>query len=313
MKKILVMGACGQIGSEVMELFRDRYGSDNVVGMDVKPSANGPHEVLDALDREGLTGVIQKHRIDTVLHLVAVLSATGEKNPEVAWSVNMDTLRNVLDLAREHRLRVFWPSSIAVFGANCPHNLTPQTPPLLPKTMYGITKVAGELLCNYYFQKYGVDVRSVRYPGLISYKTPPGGGTTDYAVEIFYHALEKASYECFLKPATRLPMMYMEDGLRAIVDLMDAEPARIRIRTSYNLAAFSFTPEELAAEIKEHVPAFTCSYRPDERQNIADSWPKTIDDSEARNDWAWKPKYDMPSMTKSMLDNLSKRLSLPVK
>lgn len=311
MKRVLVTGACGQIGSEAVAMLRSICGAENVIGLDLKPAPQdlGPHEILDVLDREGLAKIIRNYRIDTVLHLAAMLSATGEKKPQQAWRVNVDSLVNILELAREFSLRLFWPSSIAVFGANCPQNYTPQYPPLVPQTMYGVTKVAGELLCNYYFHKYGVDVRSVRYPGLISYQTAPGGGTTDYAVEIFYQAIEKREYTCFLESTTALPMMYMPDAIRAIEQLMQAESSRISVRTSYNLAAFSFAPKELAEEITKRIPDFRCHYQPDERQQIAQSWPKSIDDSQARCDWGWKPKYDLAAMTDEMLEKLREKLT----
>jgi nucleoside-diphosphate-sugar epimerase len=310
MKKILVIGATGQIGSEALEFFRKKNGKENVIGMDIRTPQGEwqPFEVADAMDKQNLARIIQHYQIDCIFHLVAVLSAVGEKNPDLAWRINIDSLRNVLDLAREYKLQVFWPSSIAAFGLHCPKENTPQIAPLFPQTMYGITKVTGELLCEYYFRAYQVDVRSVRYPGLISYKTPPGGGTTDYAVDIFYQALKSKQYQCFLQPKTTLPMMYMEDGIRAIDELMSAPSSQIKVRTSYNLAAMSFCPEEIVREIQKHIPEFQCQYKPDSRQAIADSWPKSMEDSHAQKDWNWKPRYDLTKMTTEMLQELAKKL-----
>ncbi|MEM3075859.1 MAG: NAD-dependent epimerase/dehydratase family protein, partial [Candidatus Bilamarchaeaceae archaeon] len=249
--------------------------------------------------------VVKKYGIDTIYHLASILSAKGEQNPELAWHVNIGTLKNVLDIARDQKLeRVFWPSSIAAFGPTTPRERTPQRTILEPGTMYGVTKVTGELLCNYYFRKWGVDVRSVRYPGLISYKAPPGGGTTDYAVAIFHAALKDKKYECYLREDSALPMMYMPDAIRGTIQLMEADASKITIRTSYNLAAISFTPKEIAEEIRKHIPEFTCTYKPDFRQAIADSWPKSIDDSQARKDWGWTHEYDLAKMTKDMLEKL---------
>jgi nucleoside-diphosphate-sugar epimerase len=316
MKKLLVTGATGQIGSELTIELRNRYGNDNVVaaGHRRKPGGklleSGPFECIDVTDREGIEMVVKKYEIDTIYHLAAVLSAVGEENPQLAWNVNMDGLYNMLEVAREHNLiRVFWPSSIAVFGPETPSVNTPQDTVLIPRTMYGVTKVAGELLCNYYFLRFGVDVRSIRYPGIISSETPPGGGTTDYAVEIFYEAIKKKRYTCFVKEDTVLPMMYMPDCIKATIDLMEAEASKIRHRTSYNVAAMSFSAGELAAEIKKYIPEFVCEYKPDFRQKIAESWPKSIDDGAAREDWGWKPKYDLAAMTKDMIEKLRNRLA----
>jgi len=313
-KRILVTGATGQIGSELTLELRRRYGGDNVIaaGHRRKPSEDllntGPFEWLDVTDKSAIEKIVEKYDINVIYHLAAILSAAGEMNPQHAWNVNMNGLYNVLEIARERGgMQIFWPSSIAVFGPETPQINTPQYTVLIPRTMYGVTKVAGELLCNYYFLKYGVDVRSVRYPGIISSETPPGGGTTDYAVEIFYEAIKHKRYTCYLRPDTTLPMMYMPDCINAAITIMEADPSKIKCRTSYNLAAMSFSPAELAAEIKKYIPEFTCEYKPDFRQKIADSWPKTIDDSEARRDWGWKPKYDLASMTKDMIEKLSKR------
>jgi nucleoside-diphosphate-sugar epimerase len=271
---------------------------------------SGPLEHVDLNSEESIEKVVKQHDIDTIYHLAAVLSATGEENPQVAWAVNMGSLYNVLEVARKFKLlRVFWPSSIAVFGPSTPRINTPQETVLIPKTIYGVSKVAGELLCNYYFIKYGVDVRSVRYPGIISSEVLPGGGTTDYAVAIFYEAIKKKLYTCFVREDTVLPMMYMPDCLKATIDLMEADPPRVKRHDSYNLAGMSFSAGELAAEIKKYVPEFKCDYKPDFRQKIADSWPMSIDDSVAHKDWGWKPTYDLASMTKDMMAKLSKRFA----
>jgi len=316
MTKILVTGATGQIGTSLVPELRKKYGNSNVIATGHRNMPDeafikaGPFEIADATSKEALRGMIEKYHIDTIYHLVSLLSATGEKNPDLAWHVNMTSLKNVLDLAKEYEMRVFWPSSIAAFGPTTPRNKTPQATILEPNTMYGVTKVAGELLCNYYFHKYGVDVRSLRYPGIISYKALPGGGTTDYAVEIFYEALKRGKYNCFLREDSTLPMMYMDDAIRATTGIMDAPPEKIKTRTSYNLAAISFSPGEIAAEIRKHIPAFACTYEPDFRQAIADSWPKAIDDSQARKDWGWRHEYDLAKMTRDMLDKLSTKLGV---
>jgi nucleoside-diphosphate-sugar epimerase len=316
MKRILVTGATGQIGSELTIELRKKYGKERVVaaGHRKEPSEklleSGPYESLDVADRENLQTIIHKYGIDTVYHLAAVLSATGEENPQLAWHVNMDGLYNVLEAARENRLgRVFWPSSIAAFGPEAPRINTPQNTVLIPATMYGITKVAGELLCNYYFTRFGLDVRSVRYPGIISAETLPGGGTTDYAVEIFYEAIKHKRYTCFVREDTVLPMMYMPDCIKASISLMEADSTKIKCRTSYNVAAISFSAGELAAEIRRYVPEFQCSYKPDFRQKIADSWPMSIDDSVAQKEWGWKPAYDLASMTRDMMEKLRARFA----
>jgi nucleoside-diphosphate-sugar epimerase len=314
--RILVTGATGQIGSELTIELRERYGKDNVIAAGHKRDPNpnllnsGPYVSIDTSSKEQLEEIVKTQDIDTILHLASILSAAGEKNPQLAWDVNMGGLYKVLEIAREHDLAsVFWPSSIAVFGPETPRNNTPQDTVMIPTTIYGVSKVAGELLCNYYFTRFGVDVRSLRYPGIISSETPPGGGTTDYAVEIFYEAIKNKRYTCFLKQDTTLPMMYMPDCIKATIDLMEAEPSRIKCRTSYNLTAISFSAGELAAEIKKHCPEFLCEYKPDFRQKIADSWPKSIDDSVARQQWDWKPDYDLAAMTEDMYDRLSRRLT----
>jgi nucleoside-diphosphate-sugar epimerase len=315
-KRILVTGATGQIGSELTMELRKRYNGENIVaaGHKRKPDGkllkSGPFEYVDVADKENIEKVVNKYEVDTIYHLAAVLSAVGEENPQFAWHVNMDGLYNVLEIARECCIaRVFWPSSIAVFGLGAPRVNTPQDTVLTPRTMYGVTKVAGELLCNYYFSRFGLDVRSIRYPGIISSETPPGGGTTDYAVEIFYEAIKKKQYTCFVREDTVLPMMYMPDCIKATIDLMEADSSRVKHRTSYNVAAISFSAGELTAEIKKHIPGFRCEYKPDFRQKIADSWPMSIDDSIARVEWGWEFTYDLASMTKDMIEKLSKKFS----
>lgn len=311
MKKILVTGALGQIGSELIPELRKKYGKENViaVGHHKEPSEefknSGPFEMADTGNKEAVRFLIEKYKIDTIFHLVGVLSAVGEKNPNLAWDVNMNGLKNVLDLAVEYKIeRMFWPSSIAAFGPTTPLENTPQKTILEPTTMYGVTKVSGELLCQYYFIKYGLDVRSLRYPGIISWKTPPGGGTTDYAVAIYYDAVKKGSYDCFVKEDTVLPMMYMDDAVKATLQLMEAEKEKISIRTSYNLTAISFSAKELAENVAKYVDNFKCTFTPDERQKIADSWPKTIDDEKAREDWGWQHKFDLNKISIEMIKNL---------
>ncbi|MFA5108905.1 MAG: NAD-dependent epimerase/dehydratase family protein [Candidatus Micrarchaeia archaeon] len=312
MAKILVTGANGQIGSELVVELRKKYGKENVIGLDLRDAlpeiSDGPFVVMDATDKIKLGKIIDQHKITEIYHLVGILSATGEKNPELAWKVNMESLKAVLDFAKEKKLKVFWPSSIAAFGPTTPRDKTPQRTVLEPNTMYGVTKVAGELLCSYYNHKYGVDVRSVRFPGILSWKTPPGGGTTDYAVAIFYDVIQKGEYTCFVSEGTVLPMMYMPDAIRSIIELMAADGKKLTVRTSYNLAAISFSAKELETALHKKVAKFGMKYVPDERQKIADSWPKSIDDSAARKDWGWKHKYGIDAIVDDMYSNLVKKL-----
>jgi nucleoside-diphosphate-sugar epimerase len=311
-EKILVIGASGQIGVELTLALRKLYGNSNVIASDLREQnplleGTGPYVALDVMNKEMLHVQVIRQGITQIYLLAAILSATGEKNPNLAWHLNMQGLLNVLDIAREEKLqKVYWPSSIAVFGPTSPRQNCPQQTIIEPVTVYGISKYAGEFWCNYYFQRYGVDVRSLRYPGLISYKSAPGGGTTDYAVEIYLEALQEKKYECFLKEDTYLPMMYMPDAIRATIELMEAPASKINIRHSYNLGGMSFSPKEIAASIQKHIPEFTITYKPDYRQQIADGWPKSIDDSVARADWGWKEDYDLQSMTRDMLENLQK-------
>jgi nucleoside-diphosphate-sugar epimerase len=307
---ILVLGASGQIGTELTEKLRQIYGNNHVIASDIREGGpelmtSGPFEKIDATDKEAILQVIQKHSVTQVYLLAAMLSATAEKMPQKAWNLNMNSLLAVLDLAKEkHIEKIYWPSSIAVFGPTTPKENTPQKTIMEPSTVYGISKVSGEFWCNYYHDKFGVDVRSLRYPGIISWKTKPGGGTTDYAVDIYFKALEDKKYECFLAENTTLPMMYMNDAVNATIQLMQADAKDIKIRNGYNLAAMSFTPKEIAAEIKKHIPDFEITYNPDFRQQIADSWPQTIDDSQARKDWKWEHKFDLQSMTADILESL---------
>ncbi|WP_430614805.1 NAD-dependent epimerase/dehydratase family protein [Flavobacterium sp. JP2137] len=313
--KILIIGACGQIGSELTMKLREIYGHENVVASDIregKPDlmASGPFEVINAMVFDEVAQAVEKHQIDEVYLMAAMLSATAEKNPALAWDLNMNSLFHVLNLAKESKIKkIFWPSSIAVFGPTTPRVNTPQYTVMEPSTVYGISKQTGERWCEYYHAKFGVDVRSIRYPGLISWTTPPGGGTTDYAVEIYYKALQEKKYSCFLSENTALPMMYMDDALAATVAIMQADAQDVKIRSSYNLGGISFTPAEIAAEIKTHIPEFEIDYAPDFRQAIADSWPASIDDSAAQQDWNWKHHYDLKGMTQVMLDNLAVSLS----
>jgi len=313
MKKILVTGATGQIGSELVPELRKIHGNNNViVGVHNRPTpgdlTSGPIEKVDVTDKQSIEESVTKYNVDTIYHMAAILSAGGEKDPWLAWKVNMDGTYNVLETAREHNLvRVFCPSSIAAFGPETPRDNTPQDTVLRPRTMYGLTKVAGELLCNYYFNKFGLDVRGLRYPGIISNKTPPTGGTTDYAVEIFYEAIKNGRYQCFLRDDSWLPMMYMPDCIKATIDLMNADLKKLKHHADYNLAAMSFTPKEISDEIKKHLPKFTITYKPDFRQAIADSWPKSIDDSVAREEWGWKPSYDLKTMVRDMLTVLGEK------
>ncbi len=305
---ILIIGAGGQIGAVLTEALRTAYGADNVIATDLKPLTNqsGPTEVLDALDGAALEALVKKWRINQIYHLAAILSATGEKDPMWAWNINMTSLFNVLETARQHSLnKVYYPSSIAVFGREAAQLNTPQYEVLIPETVYGISKVAGENWANYYYRRYGLDVRSLRYPGIIGHQSMPGGGTTDYAVDIYHYAVQHKPYECFLRDNTALPMLYMDDAIRGTIELMDAPADRLSVRTSYNLSGMTFTPDEIAASIRKLVPDFNISYKPDFRQAIADSWPASIDDSAARHDWGWKPKFDLDAMTKDMLEHLA--------
>lgn len=314
MRRILVTGAVGQIGSELTIELRRRYGGENVVatGHRTQPSAalcdGGPFEFLDVTRRETLEAAVERYNIDTIYHMAAVLSAVGEQKPLVAWDVNVNGLHNILEVARERNLtRVFCPSSIAVFGPEAPRENTPQETILRPTTMYGVTKVTGELLCNYYVRRFGVDVRGVRYPGISSSETLPGGGTTDYVVAIYYEAIARGRYTCFVREDTVLPMMYMPDCIRGTIELMEADFDCLQHHADFNMAAMSFSAGELAAEIKKRIPTFECEYKPDARQAIADSWPCSLDDSAARKEWGWKPEYDLAAMTADMLDTLGKR------
>ena len=309
-EKILVIGASGQIGVELTIALRKIYGDAAVIASDLREQnplleGTGPYVSLDVMNKEMLHVQVIRQNVTQIYLLAAILSATGEKNPALAWHLNMQSLLNVLDIAKEEKLsKVYWPSSIAVFGPTSPKKDCPQKTIIEPTTVYGISKYAGEFWCNYYFYKYGVDIRSLRYPGLISFKSAPGGGTTDYAVEIFHAALEEGQYNCFLEPGTYLPMMYMPDAIRATIELMEAPKESVRERTSYNLSAISFAPKEIAAEIKKHVLDFAITYSPDYRQNIANSWPQSIDDTSARQDWGWRHEYDLAAITKDMLTNL---------
>ena len=314
-KNILVVGAAGQIGTELVMELRKQYGDDHVIAGDIRPAsdeimASGHFAPMDITDRMRLEEIIERHEIDTVFQMAALLSGTAEQKPQYAWHLNMTGLLNVLELAREGKIKhVYWPSSIAVFGPTTPKENTPQVTVAEPSTVYGISKLAGERWCEYYHKKFGVDVRSIRYPGIISWKSKPGGGTTDYAVEIYYDAIEKARYTSFLNEGTMLPMMYMDDAIRATIELMQAPAANLSIRSSYNLAGISFAPEEIAAAIKKQIPDFEISYEPDFRQAIADSWPSSIDDSRARSDWGWKHEYDLDRMTETMLHHLKEKLA----
>jgi nucleoside-diphosphate-sugar epimerase len=311
-ERILVIGACGQIGVEITLALRKIYGNEHVIASDLRDEhpllkGTGPYVSLDVMNKEMLHVLVIRHNITQIYHLAAILSATGEKNPGLAWHINMQSLLNVLDIAKEEQLqKVYWPSSIAVFGPNSPHQLCPQHTIIEPATVYGISKLAGERWCEYYHKHFNVDVRSLRYPGLISYKSAPGGGTTDYAIGIFHDALESGTYECFLKEDTYLPMMYISDAIRATIELMEADADKISVRSSYNLSAMSFSPKELSEEIRKHVPGFRITYAPDYRQEIADSWPQSIDDSQARADWRWRPEYDLAAMVSDMIRNLQK-------
>lgn len=309
-KSILILGACGQIGTELTFALREKYGNENVIASDIREGAeslmsSGPFEILDATNYDALEEVVLHYEIEEVYLMAAMLSATSEKFPERAWALNMNSLFNVLNLAKDKKIgKIFWPSSIAVFGKNTPKENTPQHTLMEPSTVYGISKLTGERWCAYYNAKYGVDVRSVRFPGLISWKTQPGGGTTDYAVEIYVKALEEGSYTCFLKDDSKLPMMFMDDAIRAAMQLMESKGDNLTIRSSYNLGAMSFTPAEIAESIRLKLPDFRIKYAPDFRQAIADTWPSSIDDSQAKKDWGWKPKFDLEKTTAEMLTHL---------
>jgi nucleoside-diphosphate-sugar epimerase len=313
MKKVLITGAAGQIGSELVMSLRNNIGNDNVVAVghikqpDQVLKESGPFHFIDCSKIEPIAELVKRYRIDTIYHLAAILSASAENYPQKGWQVNINGLYNVLEVAREYRCAVFTPSSIATFGPSTPLDKTPQDTVQRPTTIYGITKVSGELLCNYYFKKYGVDTRGVRYPGLVSYKTPPGGGTTDYAVEIYFEAVRRKRYTCYLKEGTSLDMMYMPDALRAAVEIMEADPQRLKHRNAFNITAMTVSPESIAAAIQRIIPEFTLDYDIDPlRQGIADSWPNSLDDSAAREEWGWAPKYDLASMTEDMIANISK-------
>ena len=310
--KILIIGACGQIGTELTATLRTKYGDKNVVAGDIREGNDelmqgGPFEIIDATDKAAIEAVVKKHQITEVYLMAAMLSATAEKYPDKGWDLNMNSLFHVLNLAKEKQIKkVFWPSSIAVFGPTTPKTNTSQQTVMEPTTVYGISKQAGERWCEYYHKKYGVDVRSVRYPGLISWKTMPGGGTTDYAIDIYHQAIKDNHYTCFLNSKTTLPMMYMDDAIRATINLMEAPTEQVKVRSSYNLAAISFNPEEITKSIQNHLPSFKIAYDPDFRQAIADSWPQSIDDSNAQEDWGWKHRFDLDKITEVMLEKVKK-------
>ncbi|TAE82348.1 MAG: NAD-dependent epimerase/dehydratase family protein [Bacteroidetes bacterium] len=309
-EKILIIGSQGQIGLELTTELRTIYGEDNVIASDVKrpTEVSGLFEELDVMNKQKFADILKKHGVTQVYLLAALLSATAEQNPRLAWDLNMEGLFNVLNAAKEGIIKkVYWPSSIAVFGPSTPKKMTPQYTIMEPNTIYGISKQAGERYCEYYHQKHGVDVRSIRYPGLIGYKSAPGGGTTDYAVHIYHEALKQGTYECFLSADTELPMMYMHDALKATIGLMESTAEKVKIRSSYNVAGMSFNPQQVADEIAKHIPNFTVTYKPDFRQKIADSWPQSINDEEARSHWGWKPDFNLAQMTTDMLENLKKK------
>lgn len=314
MNKILVIGAAGQIGSELTMALREHFGAANVFATDIRNAPqdvmeSGPFQILDVMDEKKLIDYVLHNKIDQIYLLAAILSGNAEKVPLKSWDINMTSLLSILNLSRDAGIKkLFWPSSIAVFGPSTPRQNTPQVTVTEPTTVYGISKLAGERWCEYYFKRYGLDVRSIRYPGLISYKTEAGGGTTDYAVEIFYEAIKHKKYACFLKEDTVLPMMFMEDAIKGTIDLMEADSSNITVRSSYNMSAISFDPQEIACEIKKHIPGLSISYHPDFRQQIADSWPQTIDDSVARSDWHWKHRYDLKAMTEVMLREIGNKL-----
>ncbi|BBM84121.1 NAD-dependent epimerase/dehydratase family protein [Candidatus Uabimicrobium amorphum] len=311
MTNVLITGAGGQIGTELRLMLCETYGNDHVIASDIRKS-DTVDTLLDVTNARDIEHMIKENNINTIFHMAAVLSATGEKQPELAWQVNMNGLWNVLESARKCGVKkVFFPSSIAVFGPDVPRKNCPQNVSLHPTTLYGINKVSGELLSQYYYEKYGLDVRSIRYPGLISYKAMPGGGTTDYAVEIFYEAIKSQHYTCFVRKDTRLPMMYMSDAIRATIDIMNAERKNLTVQGAYNIAAMHFSAEELVSEIQKHIPQFTCEYSPDERQAYADSWPDSVEDSHARKDWSWQPEYDLAAMVSDMITQISHKMKTP--
>ncbi len=317
MKKVLITGALGQIGSELVLEMRKTYGDNNIIASgrsleeNQKIMESGPFEVVDVLEPLQIAKAVNKHKVDTIIHLAALLSAVGESNPALAWKINVDGLFNVLEIAREKNVSVFTPSSIAAFGPSTPKDHTPQDTLQRPNTMYGVTKVSGELLCDYYYEKFGVDTRGVRFPGLISYETLPGGGTTDYAVHIYYEALKSGKYTCYLKEDTYMDMMYMPDALQAIIQLAEADPSKLIHRNAFNVTAMSFSPKEINEEIRKHIPQFTMDYQVDPiRQKIADSWPNSLDDQVARVEWGWKPKHDLATMTQDMLEKLRSKLNI---
>lgn len=312
MKKILVTGAFGLVGTELVETLQKKYGKENVIAVahSKKPSEfDGILDQANVSNKEELTNLIKKYDVGTIYHLAGLLSVGGEKNPDLAWEVNLQGLKNVLDVAKEDDIKVFWPSSIAAFGPTTPRENTPQHTVLEPTTIYGVTKVAGELLCQYYFKRYGVDVRSLRYPGLNGWKAEPGDGTTEYAIHIFYGAIKEGKYICPLRADTRLPMMYLDDAILGTIKLMEADAEKLTVRTSYNFSGISFTPEELVSEIKKILPSFQVKYEPNHTQAIADSWPMIIDDSQAQNDWGWKPEYDLAKMTQALMENIKNKLN----
>ncbi len=316
MERILVTGSVGQIGSELTLALRERYGNDSVVagGRKTQPSEelrdSGRFEIVDCTDIEAVNRVVKNYRVDTIYHLAALLSAVAENNPQLAWQVNVNALVNVLEVAREHNCAVFTPSSIGAFGPTTPADNTPQDTIQRPTSMYGVTKVSGELLCDYYYEKFGVDTRGLRYPGIISYVTLPGGGTTDYAVQIFYDAIKHRRYTCFLKQGTKLDMMYMPDAIKSAIAIMEANPSKLKHRNAFNVSAMSFAPEEIAAEVTRLIPEFTMDYEVDPlRQSIADSWPNSMDDSAAREEWGWQPDYDLPRMCRDMIEKLTPKLT----
>lgn len=313
-EKILIIGANGQIGVELTLALREKFGLNNVIASDIRDVnpliSDGPFMILDVMNPEGVRKVVQEEKVTQIYLLAAILSATGEKNPLWAWDINMNSLLSILDICVAEKVsKLYWPSSIAVFGPTTPMDQTPQKTVLEPTTVYGISKYAGELWCQYYNNKYGLDVRSIRYPGLISWKSAPGGGTTDYAIDIYIEAIKSGKFTCFLSENTYLPMMYMDDAIRATIELMDAPKESLKNKLAYNLGGISFSPKEIAESIKKHIPEFEIDYAPDFRQAIADSWPNSIDDSEAAKDWGWKHEFDMEAMTKTMLENLKVKLA----